>query len=224
MKRILLVLVWPDAAATPFRGEKNTNWEGGWRVPAVIRWPAVVKPSTVITDIVSGEDWLPTLLAAADEPNITEKLHSGYEAGKKTFKVHLDGYDQTDVLAGKGPGKRKEFFYFSDDGDLLAMRYERYKIHFMAQNATGMDVWRKPFETLRAPIFFDLGSDPGERGMEGEGYNDWWYRHAFFAVPTQAIVGKFLMSFQEFPPRQKPASFTVGNALEALSRASPGAE
>ncbi len=219
-----MVCLWPDAAATPFRGEKNTNWEGGWRVPAVIRWPGVVKPGTVITDIVSGEDWFPTLVAAAGAPGITEKLLNGYQAGSKTFKVHLDGYDQTELLSGKGPSKRKEFFYFSDDGDLLAFRFDRYKFHFMVQNATGIDVWRKPFETLRAPIFFDLRSDPYERGMDGDGYNNWWYRRSFAAIPVQNMVGQFLMSFQKFPPRQKPGSFTVGNALEALSKATPGAE
>ena len=215
-----MVCLWPDAGATPFRGEKNTNWEGGWRVPAMIRWPGVVKPGTVITDMVAGEDWLPTLLSAAGLPGIKEKLLAGYKAGSTTYKVHLDGYDQSDLLAGKGAGARKEFFYFSDDGDLLAVRHDRIKIHFMVQNATGMDVWRKPFETLRAPIFFDLRSDPTERGQEGMGYNDWWYRHAFLAVPTQQIVGSFLASFKEFPPRQRPGSFTIDKALEALSKAS----
>ncbi len=211
-----MVCLWPDAGATPFRGEKNTNWEGGWRVPAMIRWPGKVNPGTVITGIVAGEDWLPTLLAAAGVPDIKEKLLSGYKAGNTTYKVHLDGYDQTALLNGTGPGARKEFFYFSDDGDLLAVRYDRIKLHFMVQNATGIDVWRRPFETLRAPIFFDLRSDPTERGQEGMGYNDWWYRHAFLAVPSQAIVGAFLASFKEFPPRQRPGSFTVGKALEML--------
>jgi arylsulfatase len=163
---------------------------------------------------------MPTLLAAAGAPGVKEKLLSGYKVGNRRFKVHLDGYDQCDLLAGQGPSKRKEFFYFSDDGDLLALRYERFKIHFMVQNATGIDVWRKPFETLRAPIFFDLRSDPGERGQEGIGYNDWWYRHAFYGVPTQNIVGKYLQSFVQFPPRQKPGSFTVDKAVEALSKSS----
>jgi arylsulfatase A-like enzyme len=213
-----MVCLWPDAGATPFRGEKNTNWEGGWRVPAMIRWPGTVKPGTVITDIVAGEDWMPTLLAAAGAPGIKEKLLSGYTAGKSTFKVHLDGYDQSDLLAGKGPGKRREFFYFSDDGDLLAVRVDRLKMHFMVQNATGIDVWRKPFETLRGPLVFDLRSDPTERGQEGMGYNDWWYRHSFYAVPAQQMVGTFLTSFKEFPPRQRPGSFTIDKALEALSK------
>jgi arylsulfatase A-like enzyme len=212
-----MVCWWPDAASTPFRGEKNTNWEGGWRVPALIRWPGTVKPGTVITDIFAGEDWMPTFVAAAGASGAKERLLSGYKTGNRTFKVHLDGYDQTELLAGRGPSKRKEFFYFSDDGDLLAVRYDRLKLNFMVQNATGFDVWRKPFETLRGPIIFDLRSDPAERGQEGMGYNDWSYRHAFYVVPTQKIVGDYLQSFVQFPPRQKPGSFTIDKAVEALS-------
>jgi arylsulfatase len=212
-----MVCMWPDAGVTPFRGEKNTNWEGGWRVPAMIRWPGTIQPGTVINDAFAGEDWLPTLLAAAGVPGVKEKLLAGHNAGKATYKVHLDGYDQTELLTGKGPGKRRGFFYFSDDGDLLAVRFERFKMHFMVQNATGLDVWRKPFETLRAPIFFDLRSDPTERGQEGVGYDDWWVRHSFYAIPAQKLVGDFLTSFKEFPPRQKPGSFTIGDALSALT-------
>jgi arylsulfatase A-like enzyme len=219
-----MVCLYPDSGTTPFRGEKNTNWEGGWRVPALIRWPGVVKPGAVLTDIVAGEDWMPTLLAAAGEPNIKDKLLKGHEVGNMTYKVHLDGYDQTAYLEGKGPGARKEFFYFSDDGDLLAVRYGRIKVHFMVQEAKGIDVWRKPFTTLRAPIFFDLAVDPFERGDEGMNYNDWWYRRAYIAVPIQTIVGKTLMSFKEFPPRQRPASFTIDQAMERLMQATPGSK
>ena len=212
-----MVCLWPDAGITPYRGEKNTNWEGGWRVPALIRWPGVVQPGTVYTDLYAGEDWLPTFLAAAGDPNIKEQLLKGHKAGNATFKVHLDGYDQTQYLAGQGPSARKEFFYFSDDGDLLAIRYQHLKVHFMIQEATGFDVWRRPFTTLRAPVAFDLAVDPLERGQEGIGYEDWLYRHAFIAVPVQEIVGKTLATFREFPPRQKPASFTIDQALEALT-------
>lgn len=221
-----MVCLFPDAGTTPFRGEKNTNWEGGWRVPAMIRWPGVVKPGTKFTDIVAGEDWLPTILAAADNSNIKEELLKGHKAGDKNFKVHLDGYNQIEYLSGKSPkGKRDEFFYFSDDGDLLALRYQRLKIHFMIQEATGIDVWRRPFTRLRAPIFFDLEVDPFERGQEGMGYNEWWYRRSFMAVPIQNIVGKTLMTFKDFPPRQKPASFTIDQAMEALTRStSPGSK
>jgi arylsulfatase A-like enzyme len=219
-----MISLFPDSGTTPFRGEKNTNWDGGWRVPALIRWPGTVKPGTVFTDIFAGEDWLPTLMAAAGDLGIKDKLLKGHVAGNMTYKVHLDGYDQSEYLAGKGPGKRKEFFYFSDDGDLLALRYERLKIHFMVQRAKGIDVWREPFVTLRGPIFFDLSIDPFERGDEGMNYNDWWYRRAYLAVPVQNIVGKTLMSFKEFPPRQRPASFSIDQAMEQLMKATPGSK
>jgi arylsulfatase len=214
-----MVCLYPDSGTTPFRGEKNTNWEGGWRVPALIRWPGKVKPGTKFTGVVAGEDWMPTLLTAAGVPDVKQKLLTGHKAGDKTFKVHLDGYDQTDYLTGKSnTSSRKEFFYFSDDGDLLALRYERLKVHFMIQEATGIDVWRRPFTMLRAPIFFDLEIDPGERAQEGMGYNYWWYRRSFLAVPLQQVVGKTLMTFREFPPRQRPSSFTIDQAMEALKR------
>ncbi|PQO26242.1 arylsulfatase [Blastopirellula marina] len=216
-----MVCLWPDGGMTPFRSEKNTNWDGGWRVPALIRWPGVVKPGTRFTDTFSAEDWMPTLLAAAGAPGMKEKLLEGYKAGDTTYKVHLDGYDQRDYLAGKGPTARKEFFYFSDDGDLLALRYDRWKVHFMIQEATGIQVWRNPFTALRAPIIFDLKVDPFEKGQDGMGYEDWWYRRAFILVPSQAIVGNLMKTFEDYPPRQKPASFTVGDALEKLSAGSP---
>ncbi len=219
-----MVCLFPDAGSTPFRGEKNTNWDGGWRVPALIRWPGTVKPGSKFTDLMSGEDWMPTLLAAAGETDIKGKLLAGHKAGDKTFKVHLDGFDQSDYLAGKTEASaRPGFMYFSDDGDLLAVRGKRIKAHFMIQEATGIDVWRHPFTTLRAPIFFDLKIDPGERGDEGMNYNDWWYRRAYVLVPIQTEVARVLGTFQEYPPRQKPASFTVGEALESLSSpAAPG--
>ncbi len=214
-----MVCLFPDAGSTPFRGEKNTNWEGGWRVPAVIRWPGTVKPGSVFTGIVSGEDWLPTFLAAAGNPDVKEQLLKGVTVGNQTFKVHLDGYNQLDYLSGKSPtSARNEFFYFSDDGDLLAVRHDRIKVHFMIQEATGIDVWRHPFTSLRAPIFFDLAIDPGERAQEGMGYNDWWYRRAYVLVPFQDIVGKTLATFKDFPPRQKAASFTIDQAMEALNK------
>ncbi len=219
-----MVCLFPDSGVTPFRGEKNTNWDGGWRVPTLIRWPGVVKPGTNFAELFAGEDWMPTLLAAAGDAGIKEKLLNGHKAGEMTYKVHLDGYNQSDYLSGNGETARKEFFYFSDDGDLLAVRYQNLKVHFMIQEATGIDVWRRPFTTLRAPIFFDLAVDPFERGQEGMSYNDWWYRRAFIAVPVQNIVGKTLMSFKEFPPRQKPASFTIDQALEQLQKASPGSK
>ncbi|MCC9605654.1 arylsulfatase [Blastopirellula sp. JC732] len=217
-----MTCLWPDGGMTPFRSEKNTNWDGGWRVPALIRWPGVVEPGTLLTDTFSAEDWFPTLAAAAGDADIKEKLLKGHKAGDMTYKVHLDGYNQSDYLAGKAPSARKEFFYFSDDGDLLALRYDRWKVHFMIQEATGIEVWRHPFTTLRAPIIFDLKVDPFEKGQDGMGYEDWWYRRAFVLVPSQAIVGNLMETFVAYPPRQKPASFTVGEALEKLSQPSAG--
>jgi arylsulfatase len=214
-----MICLWPDAGMTPFRGEKNTGYEGAFRVPAIIRWPGVVKPGTSITGMFAGEDWLPTLLAAAGETGIGDKLLKGHKAGEVTYRVHLDGYDQTPMLSGKRGTARKEFFFFSDDGDLLAFRYERIKMHFAIQEATGIDVWRRSFTELRAPVFYDLEIDPFERGDVGFGYDRWWYERAFIAVPAQAMVGKFLSTFTAFPPRQKPGSFTIDQALEKMSAA-----
>jgi arylsulfatase len=212
------VFTWPDGGTTPFRGEKNTNWEGGYRVPAMIRWPGTVKPGTVINDIVAHEDWLPTLLAAAGTQDIKEKLQQGYTAGNKKFKVYLDGYDQTDMLAGKGPSKRKEFFYFSDDGDMVALRYDRWKIVFAEQRAHGFDVWQEPFVPLRLPKLFDLRADPFERAdHEAIDYGRWRAERVYLLVPAQAFVGQFLATFKEFPPRQKPATFSIDQVLEKLT-------
>jgi arylsulfatase len=208
---------WPDGGTTPFRGEKNTNWEGGYRVPALIRWPGKVQPHTEINNIFSAEDWVPTLVAAAGEPDIKEKLLNGYDAGGKTFKVHLDGYDQGDLLAGNGPDKRREFFYWTDDGDLAALRYDQYKVVFLEQQAHGLEVWMQPMVRLRAPKLFNVRSDPFERGEHEAGaYDTWFIEHAFVLVPAQAIVGDYLKSFQQFPPRQRPGSFSVDQAMQML--------
>ena len=208
---------WPDGGTTPFRGEKNTNWEGGYRVPALIRWPGKVQPHTEINYIFSAEDWVPTLVAAAGQPDIKEKLLTGYDAGGKSFKVHLDGYDQGDVLAGKGPDKRREFFYWTDDGDLAALRYDQYKVVFLEQQAHGLEVWMQPMVRLRAPKIFNVRSDPLERSEHEAGaYDTWFIEHAFVLVPAQAIVGEYLKSFQQFPPRQRPGSFSVDQAMQML--------
>jgi arylsulfatase len=207
-----MVCLYPDSGTTPFRGEKNTNWEGGWRTPALVRWPGKIKPGTKFEGIFAGEDWLPTLLAAAGVEDIQGKLLQGYQAGNKKFKVYLDGYDQTDYLTGKSDkSARNEFFYFSDDGDLLAVRVDRLKVHFLIQEATGIDVWRHPFTKLRAPIFFDLKVDPGERAQEGMGYDEWWYRRSIMAVPMQNTVGRKLMTFKDFPPT--PSASVAGATL-----------
>ena len=209
---------WPDGGTTPFRGEKNTNWEGSYRVPAIVRWPGLVAPHTEINGVFSAEDWVQTLTAAAGEPDIKNKLLKGYDAAGKNFKVHLDGYDQRDMLGGKGPDPRREFFYWTDDGNFAGLRYDQYKAVFMQQPAHGLEVWMQPFVPLRAPKLFNLRSDPFERAEhEAGGYDRWFIEHVFVLVPAQAIVGQFLATFQEFPPRQKPGSFSVDQALQKMT-------
>src|SRR6188508_3142199 len=211
---------WPDGGTTPFRGEKNTNWEGGYRVPTAIRWPGVIKPGTVLNDIFAHEDMLPTLMAAAGVPDVKEQLLKGMKVGQKTFKVHLDGYNLTDALAGKSPGPRKEFFYFNDDGSLVGLRYNQWKIVFAEQRAHGLDVWQDPFVPLRFPKLFNLRSDPFETAdHESIDYGRWRVDHAFVMVPAQQYVGQFLASFKEFPPSQKPGSFSLDEALQTLQNA-----
>ncbi len=208
---------WPDGGTTPFRGEKNTNWEGGYRVPAMVRWPGVVPPRTELNDIFSAEDWVPTLVAAAGNPDVKNELLQGYEVAGKTFKVHLDGYDQRDLLSVKGSDKRREFFYWTDDGNLAGLRFDQYKVAFMEQPAHGLEVWMQPLVPLRAPKIFNLRSDPFERAEhEAGGYDKWFVEHAFVLVPAQAIVGQQLATFREFPPRQKPGSFSIDQAMEKL--------
>ena len=214
---------WPDGGTTPFRGEKNTNWEGSYRVPAMVRWPGLVQPRTELNDIFSAEDWVPTLVAAAGEPDIRDKLLQGYSAGDKSFKVHLDGYDQRDLLAAKGPDKRREFFYWTDDGNLAGLRFDQYKVVFMEQQAHGLEVWMQPWSRCARPKIFNLRSDPFERAEhEAGGYDKWFVEHAFVLVPAQAIVGQHLATFQEFPPRQKPGSFSVDQAMEKLTEQTSG--
>lgn len=214
---------WPDGGTTPFRGEKNTNWEGSYRVPALVRWPGLVQPGTEINDIFSAEDWVETLVAAAGEPDIKEKLLQGYKAGDKTFKVHLDGYDQRDVLSGKGSDKRREFFYWTDDGDLAGLRYDQYKVVFMEQLAHGLEVWMQPLMRLRAPKIFNLRSDPFELSdKEAGAYDRWFVEHLFVLVPAQFFVGQFLTTFAEFPPRQRPGSFSIDEAMDMLMKQGGG--
>ena len=211
---------WPDAAMTPFRGEKNTNWEGGWRVPAMVRWPGKIKPGTWNNEIVHHMDWLPTFLAAAGEPDIKEKLKKGgVEAIGRSYKVHLDGYNILPMLTGeteKSP--RKEIFYFSDDGDLTALRYNNWKLIFMEQRAEEtFAAWMEPFVPLRVPLIFNLRRDPYERSQKTSNtYFDWMIDRAYMLVPAQAYVGNFLATFKEFPPRQKAASFSLEKVMEAL--------
>ena len=212
---------WPDAGTTPFRSEKNTNWEGAWRVPAMVRWPGHIKPGSVSNDIMHHMDWLPTLLAAAGAPDVKEKLLNGYDAGGTTYKVHLDGYNALPYLTGQeDKGPRKEVFYFSDDGDLMCLRYQDWKIVFMEQRVNGtLEIWANPFTPLRVPKIFNLRRDPYERAdVTSNTYYDWMLSRAYALVPAQAYVGKFLETFKSFPPRQKPASFSVGGQMEALEK------
>ncbi|MBY2923867.1 arylsulfatase [Rhizobium leguminosarum] len=213
------VFSWPDGGTTPFHGEKNTNWEGGYRVPGMVRWPGVVKPGTEINEIVSHEDWLPTLVAAAGEPDIAARLLNGYEAAGKTFNVHLDGYNQRKLLDGTGPGARKEYFYWTDDGSLAGLRYDRWKLVFMEQRAEGLDVWQDPLITLRFPKLIDLRADPFEIAQHAAGdYARWRVEHAFALVPAQAYVAKHLQTYVKYPPRQAPGSFSMDHVLEKLQR------
>jgi arylsulfatase A-like enzyme len=212
---------WPDAAATPFRGEKNTNWEGGWRVPSMVRWPGKIEAGTWSNDIMHHMDWMPTFLAAAGNPDIKDELlKGGVKAIGRSYKVHLDGYNFLPYLTGqeeKAP--RKEVFYFSDDGDLTALRYNDWKIMFMEQKATGtFRVWMEPFVPLRVPLIFNLRRDPYERAeITSNTYYDWMLDRAFMLVPAQAYVAQFLSTFEEFPPRQKAASFSLDQVMEKLA-------
>jgi arylsulfatase A-like enzyme len=214
---------WPDAAMTPFRSEKNTNWEGAFRVPCMIRWPGHIRPGQVSNEIVSGLDWFPTLLAAAGDASVKDKLLTGYDAVGKTFKVHLDGYNQLPYLTGQQPtSARNSFIYFNDDGDLVALRYDNWKLVFEQQEAQGtLFIWANPFTKLRVAKFFDLHADPFERAdITSNTYWDWLIDHAYIAYGAQAYVANFLATFREFPPSQRAASFTVDQIMEELQKPS----
>ncbi|HET8782909.1 MAG TPA: arylsulfatase [Pyrinomonadaceae bacterium] len=211
------VMSWPDGGTTPFRGEKDTNFEGGWRVPCAIRWPGVIKPGTVSNEIFSHTDMLPTLAAVGGDPDVVEKLKKGYKSGKKTFKVHIDGYNMLPFVKGEvKENPRKGFLYWSDDGDLMALRVGNWKCTFMEQRAKGFKVWEEPLVAKRLPDLYNLRTDPFERATEDADifYAKWKADRAFLLVPAQAIVAEFLKTFEEFPPRQKPASFSIDQALE----------
>ena len=213
---------WPDGAMTPFRSEKNTNWEGAFRVPEMVRWPGHIPAGVVRNGIVSHMDWLPTLVSAAGEPAIKDKLLDGYEAGDKTFRVHLDGYDLLPYLTGAvDESPRVEFFYFSDDGDLVAMRFDNWKLVFMEQRLKGtLQVWFEPFVPLRVPRLYNLRTDPFERAdVTSNTYWDWFIDRAYLVLPAQQIVGEFLGTFVQYPPRMKAASFTIDQVQAKLEAA-----
>jgi arylsulfatase A-like enzyme len=211
---------WPDGGASPFRSEKDTNWEGAVRVPCVARWPGVIKPGTILDGLFSAEDWLPTLVAAAGgDPDIKGKLLKGLQVGSKTFKVHLDGYNQLPVLKGETTASpRKDFFYFSDDGELMAFRDERYKYNFVAQFATGMNVWKLPPTNMRIPIITDLMSDPFEYAWDASvSYENWLAARAFLLLPAVDKVARYMATYKEFPPRQRAASFSIDQVMEKVN-------
>jgi arylsulfatase len=210
---------WPDGGTTMFRNEKATQWEGGFRVPTAIRWPGVIEPGTVINEIGAHEDMLPTLLAAAGDTTVKGDLLKGKTVGDMTYKVHLDGYNLLPALKGEAEWPRHEFLYWTDDGNVAALRYNNWKITFLKQEAEGIDVWRNPYTALRAPMVANLRMDPFERAEhEAIGYERWWVDHMFVIAPSAAYVGQWLQSFREFPPRQKPGSFSLDRVMEAVTR------
>jgi arylsulfatase len=216
---------WPDGGMTPFRNEKNSNWEGAFRVPCMVRWPGHIKPGSISNQIVSHLDWLPTFAAIAGDPNVKDKLLKGHKAGSKTFKVHLDGYNLLPYLTGQAKeSPRKEFFYFSDDGDLVALRYDNWKAVFAQQRSPGtMLVWSEPFTKTRLPWLYNLRTDPYERStITSNTYWDWYFDHVYLLIPMQAYVGQFLETFKKYPPRQKAASFTINEVMEALTSPAHG--
>jgi arylsulfatase A-like enzyme len=218
---------WPDAAMTPFRNEKNSNWEGAYRVPAMVRWPGHIKPGSVSNDIVSHLDWLPTLLAIAGDTQVTDKLLKGYKVGDMTYKVHLDGYNLVPYLTGQAPkSPRDSFIYINDDQQVTGLRYDNWKIAFMEQRVQGtLQIWAEPFVTLRFPKVFNLRLDPYERAdITSNTYYDWVMDHLFIFVPAQDYVGKFLMTFKDYPQRQKAASFNLDEVMEKLKEGAAGSK
>jgi arylsulfatase len=210
---------------TPFRNEKNTNWEGAFRIPEMVRWPGKIPAGVVSNEIIQHHDWLPTLLAAAGDDHVVEKLRAGHKAGDKTFNVHIDGYNLLPYLTGKEKKSPREgFIYFSDDGDLVALRYQNWKMNFMEQRATGtLEIWAEPFTALRIPKLFNLRTDPFERAdVTSNTYWDWYISKAYLILGAQGLVGKFLTTFKEFPPRQRAASFTIDQAMERMTEAMSG--
>ena len=217
---------WPDGGMTPFRSEKNTNWEGAFRVPLLVRWPGKIKAGSIANGIVQHHDWLPTFLAIAGDPDVVAKLKKGYQAIGRTYKNHIDGYNLLPYLTGEAnESPRNFFFYFSDDGDVLAMRFDNWKIVFMEQRCHGtMQVWAEPFTSLRLPKLFNLRTDPYEYAdITSNTYYDWFLHNAYFIYVAQAAAAKFAETFKEFPAIQRPNSFTIDDAIAKMSEAASGA-
>ena len=219
------VFTWPDGGTTPFHGEKATCWEGGYRVPCFVKWPGKIPAGKVSNGIISHQDWLPTLLAAAGVPDIKEKLLKGHQAGDKNFNVHLDGYNMLDYLknGGEGDSPRRELFYFTDVGELAAVRYDEMKIHFLIQEAHGFDVWKNPYTPQNWPSLVNLRADPFERAMhESIGYGLWATKRMYAISGAAVITTNFLKTFLDYPPRQEPGSFNVDKIIENLEKARSG--
>ncbi|WP_341679232.1 arylsulfatase [Niveibacterium sp. SC-1] len=211
---------WPDAATTPFRSEKDTNWEGAFRVPAMVRWPGKIKPGQVSREMFAGLDWFPTLLAAAGDTTVKERLLKGATIAGKSGKIHLDGYNQLDLLTGKTKkGAREEFFYFNDDADLVAMRFGDWKAVFCEQRAPGgMQVWANPFTCLRLPKLYNLRMDPYERAdVVSDQYYDFQTKNVYLTIMAQTKAVDFLKTFVEYPPSQLPAEFGINAVQEQIN-------
>jgi arylsulfatase A-like enzyme len=211
---------WPDGGNTPFRSQKDTNWEGGWRVPAFMRWPGKIKPGSVFNGIVSHIDMLPTLVAAAGDPDVTAKCLNGYKVGDKTYTVHLDGFNMIPYLTGEvKESPRPAIFYFSDDGELMAVRVGDWKLCFMVQHAFQMNVWAEPMTKLRLPHIFNLRRDPFERAdFNSNTYFDWMVDHVPQLYMAQSLVAQQIANFIKYPPRQKPASFNLDEVMAQVSK------
>jgi arylsulfatase A-like enzyme len=213
---------WPDAGMTPFRSEKNTNWEGAFRVPQMIRWPGRIPAGVVSNQIVGHHDWLPTFLAAAGAPDIIQQLKAGHTIGDTTYRVHIDGYNLLPYLTGQADtSPRPGFVYFSDDGDVLALRFDNWKVVFMEQRAQGtLRIWAEPFVALRVPKLFNLRTDPFERAdLTSNSYYDWFIDNDYIALAATFVMTQFLATFKDFPPRQKAASFTIDQVVAKLENA-----
>ncbi|QDU23909.1 arylsulfatase [Urbifossiella limnaea] len=211
---------WPDGAMTPFRNEKNSNWEGAYRVPCMVRWPGRIRPGSVSNEMVAHLDWLPTFAAMAGDDQITQKLLAGLRVGDRTYKVHLDGYNLVPYLTGQVPkSPRESFIYCNDDQQVTGLRYHQWKIVFMEQRVQGtLRIWAEPFVMLRVPKIFNLRLDPYERAdITSNTYYDWLMDHVFLLVPAQDYIGKFLMTFRDYPQRQKAASFNLDDVMRRLS-------
>jgi len=210
---------WPDGGMTPFRNEKNSNWEGAYRVPAMVRWPGHIKPGQVSNELVGHHDWLPTFAAVGGDPNVTEKLLKGYKVGAMTYKVHLDGFNLLPYLTGEAQkSPRESFIYINDDQQVVALRYDNWKLVFLEQRVQGtLRIWAEPFVGLRLPKMFNLRTDPYERAdITSNTYYDWVLDHAYLLVPAQAYIGQFLATFKEFPQRQKASSFNLDEIMAKM--------